>query len=55
MRKSDAADVNMLAERMDTLITRGLNLGMGEQDLTRLFEIRLTKFSKKSNKRKEEK
>ena len=55
LRRSDAADVNMLAERMDTLITRGLNLGMGEQDLTRLFESRLTKFSKKSNKRKEEK
>ncbi|MHC4585113.1 MAG: GntR family transcriptional regulator [Planctomycetota bacterium] len=55
MRRSDAADVNMLAERMDTLITRGLNLGMGEEDLTRLFESRLTKFSKKSNKRKEEK
>ncbi len=55
MRKSDAADINMLAERMDTLITRGLNLGMREQDLTRLFESRLTKFSKKSNKRKEEK
>ena len=55
MRRSDAADINMLAERMDTLITRGLNLGMGEQDLTRLFESRLAKFSKKSNKRKEEK
>lgn len=55
MRRSDAADINMLAERMDTLITRGLNLGMGEQDLIRLFESRLAKFSKKSNKRKEEK
>jgi len=55
LRRSDAADINILAERMDTLITRGLNLGMGEQDLTRLFESRLTKFSKKSNKRKEEK
>ena len=55
MRRSDAADINMLAERIDTLITRGLNLGMGEQDLTRLFESRLTKFSKKSNKRKEAK
>ncbi|MCP4611886.1 MAG: GntR family transcriptional regulator [Planctomycetes bacterium] len=55
LRRSDAADINMLAERMDTLITRGLNLGMGVQDLTRLFESRLTKFNKKSNKRKEEK
>ncbi len=55
LRKSDAADINMLTERMDTLITRGLNLGMREQDLTRLFEGRLAKFYKKSNKRKEEK
>ena len=55
MRRSDAADINMLAERMDTLITRGLNLGMGEQDLISLFESRLAKFSKESNKRKEEK
>ena len=55
LRKSDAADINMLAERMDTLITRGLNLGMREHDLTRLFEGRLAKFSNKSNKRKEEK
>jgi GntR family transcriptional regulator len=54
LRKSDAADINMLAERMDTLITRGLNLGMREQDLIRLFESRLAKFYNKSNKRKEE-
>lgn len=55
LRKSDAADVNMLAERIDTLISRGLNLGMGEQDLLRLFENRLRKFSNKSNKREKEK
>ena len=55
LRRSDAADVNMLAERMDTLITRGLNLGMRDRDLIRLFESRLAKFCKESNKRKEEK
>lgn len=55
LRRSDAADINMLAERMDTLITRGLNLGMKDRDLIRLFESRLTKFCKKSNKQKEEK
>ena len=55
LRKSDAADINMLAERMDTLITRGLNLGMEAQELTRLFENRLKKFGGRSNERKEEK
>ena len=55
LRRSDAADINMLAERMDTLITRGLNLGMDAQELTRLFESRLTKFGGKYSERKEEK
>lgn len=55
LRKTDAADINMLSERMDTLITRGLNLGIEAQDLIRLFESRLTKFSDKLNERKEEK
>jgi len=55
LRKTDATDINMLTERMDTLITRGLNLGIEAQDLIRLFESRLTKFNNKSNERKEEK
>jgi len=52
LRKTDAADINMLSDRMDTLITRGLNLGIEAQDLIRLFESRLTKFSNKLNERK---
>jgi GntR family transcriptional regulator len=55
LRRSDAADINMLAERMDTLITRGLNLGMESRELTGLFENRLKKFGGRSNERKEEK
>ncbi len=55
LRKTDAADINMLTERMDTLITRGLNLGLKAQDLISLFERRLAKFSNKSNKREEQK
>ncbi len=55
LRRSDASDINILAERMDTLITRGLNLGMEDRDILRLFESRLKKFSNKSNKREEEK
>ena len=55
LRKTDATDINILTERMDTLITRGLNLGIEAHDLIRLFESRLTKFNNKSNERKEEK
>ncbi len=55
LRRTDAADINMLTERMDTLITRGLNLGLETQNLISLFESRLAKFGNKSNKREEEK
>lgn len=55
LRRTDAADINMLTERMDTLITRGLNLGLETQDLISLFESRMAKFGNKSNKREEEK
>ena len=44
LRKSDAADINILTERMDTLIARGLNLGIEAQDLIRMFRERLDKF-----------
>jgi GntR family transcriptional regulator len=43
----DAADINMLAERMDTLITRGLNLGLGGGDLATMFRDRIDKFVSK--------
>ena len=52
LRKTDAADINILTERMDTLITRGLNLGLESQDLIGLFEDRLAKFIDKSKERK---
>lgn len=55
LRKTDAADINAVAERMDTLITRALNLGMKAQDLTELFGSRLAKFTGKSDKRMGEK
>ena len=48
LRKGAAADVNILTERMDTLIARGLNLGMDARDLAGLFDGRLAKFAKKS-------
>ncbi len=54
LRKSDAADVNILTERMDTLIARGLNLGLEARDLVGLFEGRLGKFVKKSKEQRED-
>jgi GntR family transcriptional regulator len=56
LQKTDSADLNILAERMDTLITRGLNLGIDSHDLTAMFENRLKKFGnkQKSGKKKNE-
>jgi len=45
LRHADAAEINVLAERMDTLITRAVNLGLDRQALTALFEKRLAKFA----------
>jgi GntR family transcriptional regulator len=47
LRKTNAADFNILTERMDTLITRGLNLGLEQQNLIEMFKTRVEKFSKK--------
>lgn len=55
LRQTDAADINALTERMDTLITRGLNLGIEARELADLFDKRLAKFIKTSDKRMEEK
>jgi len=44
LRRSDAADINILTERMDTLITRGLNLGLESEDIIAMFKARIDKF-----------
>ena len=54
LRKSDAADMNILTERMDGLIARGLNLGVEASDLAGLFERRLARFVKKSQGQKDQ-
>ncbi|MHC4743599.1 MAG: GntR family transcriptional regulator [Planctomycetota bacterium] len=54
LRKGDAADVNILTERMDTLIARGLNLGLTASDLSGLFETRLAKFARKTEGQRED-
>ena len=55
LRSGDAADINILTERMDTLITRGLNLGLEGRDLTAMFKTRLAGFANKSKSRKKKK
>ena len=47
LRRSDAADINILTERMDTLITRGLNLGLESEDIIAMFKARIDKFVSK--------
>ena len=53
-RKADAADINALTERMDTVISRGLNLGIEPKDLIKIFKERLNKFENKKNNNVEE-
>ena len=55
LRSADAADINILTERMDTLITRGLNLGLEAGDLTTMFKDRTRKFVNKSKSEKKKK
>jgi GntR family transcriptional regulator len=52
LRSTDASDMNMLTERMDTLITRGLNLGISGSDLISMFNNRVNTFVKKESEKK---
>jgi GntR family transcriptional regulator len=52
LRTKDAADINALTERIDTLISRGLNLGFESEELTSIFKERLAAFETKSKSRK---
>lgn len=45
LRSADAADLNALTERIDTLIARGVNLGLEQKDLNEMFQERLAKFA----------
>jgi GntR family transcriptional regulator len=54
LRHADAAEINILAERMDTLITRAVNLGLDRNELVTLFEKRLERFAGRLDKGKAE-
>jgi GntR family transcriptional regulator len=45
LRNADAARLNTLTERMDTLIAHGLNMGLSGRDLTELLAARLESFT----------
>jgi GntR family transcriptional regulator len=53
MRSGSAADTNALAERMDNIIVRGLNLGLNKQQLLEMFERRFAGFNKEQKDRGE--
>lgn len=53
LRSKDATDLNFLAERMDTLIARSLNLGLDPEDVISMLKNRLAKFTKTKKPEKE--
>ena len=46
MRTSDPADMNILFERTDALISRAINLGISQDDLIKMFSDRVNTFVK---------
>jgi GntR family transcriptional regulator len=48
LRNRDAADMSLLKERMDTVIARGLNLGIEPSELISIFSERTQRFAAKS-------
>lgn len=54
LRHADAAEINILAQRMDTLITRAVNLGLDRATLIALFEKRLEKFAERLDRGKQD-
>ena len=54
LRTIDAANINILAERMDSIVTRGINLGINASDLAAMFRGRVDRFINKSQKREKE-
>ncbi len=45
LRSRDAADVSLLTERMDTIISRAINLGLDTEQILDLFQDRLSRFN----------
>lgn len=44
LKHRDAADMSLLAERMDTIIARAMTLGLSPDDISSLFSERMKQF-----------
>ena len=49
LRDRDAAQINIVAERMDNIVTQGLNIGLKPEEIRGMFETRLKKFGRKAD------
>ena len=52
LRDRDAAQVNALTERMDNVITHGLNIGLSPPEIGELFTARFTQFTREGERKK---
>jgi len=48
LRHRDAADLNLLGERMDTIIARAMTLGLKPDEVSSMFSKRMQQFDAKS-------
>jgi len=55
LRTLNPANMNILAEHMDSIVTRGINLGINAPDLAAMFRGRVERFINESQKREKEK
>ena len=55
LSSADAGELNILTERMDNIITQGLNVGLKAGDIREMFNDRLKKFGGKRDGGKQKK
>jgi GntR family transcriptional regulator len=48
LRDTDAAQINILTERMDNIIAQGINLGLNPAEVIGMMKTRLRQFSAKT-------
>jgi GntR family transcriptional regulator len=53
LRHRDAADLALLAERMDTIIARAMTLGLSPKEISSLFSKRMQQFDAKFQEKEE--
>ena len=52
LRNSDAGQLNMLADRMDNIITQAINLGMGPGQIAAMLQARIKQFAGRHGRQK---